>query len=774
MKRFKLILFMLLLFLIPSNVFAYDYGVKNYYINATILDNGDLEVQEYFQVNGDYNGMERIINFRNSAAYEFNPNAPSYGGHTLHNGDGMKILEVMAVDVKDDFNFNNVKGDKFKLVNSASKGDYGVYTEYSSLDGKTIKIFLPSRKDKAFYVKYRLSNMAILHNDIGELGWNAIGDKFNESIENLVVYINIPNNQNEIRVWGHGPLNGKTEILTKNKIKATINGLSSRTAVDVRVAFDKDVISNSKKLSNVNALDKIILYEEDLAEQANELRRQSDEKYLKYVNTYFNSLDVTPSRYNYDSALKYIEYLNESELKQEKINKLVTYRDKVDEYEYGEFKKLLDHEYKMIYYNDAKDRINNVFNRELQDKMDEELNAYYKKLQAKDLNTEAILASISLLTLGIVAYIYYKPFNFKKRVDPYYFREIPSNLTPAAAGILIDKRINKNEIAASILDLIRRKIITAEKAKNNSYKFTLNKEYEELTTEDKRLILMIFGSDTNKTINSKRIKKITYDKFSNFKDVTVKQLEDNNLVKDYKKDKEKVNGILFEFGILTIFSPFFPIGIILLTIYSAIRYHEHFYIWILKFANIILAGCSLFMNTSVVHITFFVGFTVFFIIGYMLKRLANRLRMNYTDKGKLESDKWNGLRNFFIDFSKMNDKEIPDIALWEKYLVYATAFGVGKSVMEAMRLKVQENPDLASEILNDMLDATTFSSTIYHVSNTVAALASPKATFPIASALGKAAASGGSYSSGGGHGGGFSGGHSGGGHFGGGGGGGRF
>ena len=151
MKRFKLV-FILLLLLIPSNVFAYDYGVKDYYINATILDNGDLEVQEYFQVNGDFNGMERIIEYRNSSAYKFNPDANSYGGSSLHNGDAVTIEEVKAVDIDSEFNFNKVKGDTFKLVDSASKGDYGVYTDFSSYDGRTVRIFLPSKKNKAFYI----------------------------------------------------------------------------------------------------------------------------------------------------------------------------------------------------------------------------------------------------------------------------------------------------------------------------------------------------------------------------------------------------------------------------------------------------------------------------------------------------------------------------------------------------------------------------------------------------------------------------------------------
>ena len=177
MKK-KYILFLLVLFLLPINAFAY--GIKDYYINATILSNGDLEVEEYFQMNGEYNGMERIINFRNSSAYKFNPDAPSYSGNSLHNGDSISIEEVRAVSIDSNFNFSNVKGDTFNKVYSANKGDYGVYTSSSSLDGNTVRIFLPSKKNKAFYIKYILRNMGIVHNDNGEQGWNAMGNSLNE------------------------------------------------------------------------------------------------------------------------------------------------------------------------------------------------------------------------------------------------------------------------------------------------------------------------------------------------------------------------------------------------------------------------------------------------------------------------------------------------------------------------------------------------------------------------------------------------------------------
>ena len=70
MKKFKIVLLIMFLFM-PVIVLAE--GIENYYINATVLNNGDIEVEEYFNLTGYYNGMDRIINYKNINAVEFNP-----------------------------------------------------------------------------------------------------------------------------------------------------------------------------------------------------------------------------------------------------------------------------------------------------------------------------------------------------------------------------------------------------------------------------------------------------------------------------------------------------------------------------------------------------------------------------------------------------------------------------------------------------------------------------------------------------------------------------
>mgnify|MGYP002858595429 CR=1 FL=1 len=252
MKKILLLLFILF----PLSI-VYGYGIENYYFNLNIEDDGSVVVEEYFELNGHYNGMERIIEFKNYNLPDLDPNTPSLGGTSLNNAESIELISIKALPYKLNFNFTNINGDELKKVDYANPGEYGVYTVNSTWYNEKYLIYLPDYNEKAFYLKYRLKNMAVLHNDIAELYWNIPINELKESIYNLKATINIPNNK-EIKAWAHGPLNGEITIIDPTKVEATITGINARTPMDVRITFDRNIIKNSPKKSNIEALDKIL------------------------------------------------------------------------------------------------------------------------------------------------------------------------------------------------------------------------------------------------------------------------------------------------------------------------------------------------------------------------------------------------------------------------------------------------------------------------------------------------------------------------------------
>lgn len=68
------------------------------------------------------------------------------------------------------------------------------------------------------------------------------------------------------------------------------------------------------------------------------------------------------------------------------------------------------------------------------------------------------------------------------------------------------------------------------------------------------------------------------------------------------------------------------------------------------------------------------------------------------EKGMEEVAMWKGLKKYMEDYSMLNEKLVPDIVLWEKYLVYATAFGISKKVISQLK---SVHPEMFEESNNN-------------------------------------------------------------------------
>lgn len=63
-------------------------------------------------------------------------------------------------------------------------------------------------------------------------------------------------------------------------------------------------------------------------------------------------------------------------------------------------------------------------------------------------------------------------------------------------------------------------------------------------------------------------------------------------------------------------------------------------------------------------------------------------------KGKEEFDKWISFKKFLNNFSNLKEYGPKSIVLWEKYLVYATALGVAKKVLRAIKIVLPQIEDV--------------------------------------------------------------------------------
>lgn len=74
------------------------------------------------------------------------------------------------------------------------------------------------------------------------------------------------------------------------------------------------------------------------------------------------------------------------------------------------------------------------------------------------------------------------------------------------------------------------------------------------------------------------------------------------------------------------------------------------------------------------------------LISIIMKVRLLRKTNPFTQEGVNEIEAWKGLKKYMEDFSLLNEKEVPDIVLWEKFLVYATAFGIAEKVIKQLKM----------------------------------------------------------------------------------------
>ena len=96
---------------------------------------------------------------------------------------------------------------------------------------------------------------------------------------------------------------------------------------------------------------------------------------------------------------------------------------------------------------------------------------------------------------------------------------------------------------------------------------------------------------------------------------------------------------------------------------------------------------------------FILGFA--FIAGsiYMTKLSGNYVLLTLV--GESRYAKWRGLYNFLNSETLMSERTVLDIVLWEKYLVYATAFGISQKVIKALELRCTETGLNSSPMLRN-------------------------------------------------------------------------
>ncbi len=252
---------------------------------------------------------------------------------------------------------------------------------------------------------------------------------------------------------------------------------------------------------------------------------------------------------------------------------------------------------------------------------------------------------------------------FKKK----YFRDIPSDVNPACVDYLVAQKVSTNDLSANILNLIYKKNIDFVKLNKKNYKFIL-KNKNNLDEIEEEVIQVLFNGKQEEDLEEfKKQAKKDYVKFLKRYNEWYKVSLAKSKEKEYfiNNSKVKIKGALHIFITLILF------------IVEAYFFSQ---------------GYNVYSISAVLQLIFFCILIVYF------ARLTKR-----TQSANDEYYKWIGLKKFMKDFSRMDEKELPEVRLWDKYLVYATTLGCADRLIKNMQIKIKDLPNANTNFYNHNL-----------------------------------------------------------------------
>ena len=293
---------------------------------------------------------------------------------------------------------------------------------------------------------------------------------------------------------------------------------------------------------------------------------------------------------------------------------------------------------------------------DMEAKLSEEANTERDRAsgQQKISKKQGVILGVLGSIWGVLMFYIYGIYRRKNRVKNSvgkYLRELPDDSSPALVGSFMTDSISGNEILATIVDLIRRKILRLETSEEKSI-ITLVGNTEKLSAQE-RVIVDIYINDfgDGKSLDLKsfgffqKVPMSTARKFEKWKTIIQSEMNRKDLVFEGFKGMGKD---LFYKSLC---------GIIL-----GIKF----------FGNILEKA----MESKM--------FLIIIIMGFIL--LISLTKARYPRKELAEAqDKWQAFKNFLSDYSQLEEAKISSVHLWEQYFVYAIALEVSEKVVEAYK-----------------------------------------------------------------------------------------
>ena len=287
------------------------------------------------------------------------------------------------------------------------------------------------------------------------------------------------------------------------------------------------------------------------------------------------------------------------------------------------------------------------------------------------------------LAVAAVAFGVFMIFYFKKKARPLelpdapiYYRDIPEGYTGGEVSPLYFYYSNENyideSISATMLELVRKgyiSIVPDVKAKSARITVLKKDENDEIPTHQKLVIEMLaFPKPMGESFTMKELEKYGKNnpgKFmqwvDKYKAAILNKSKRDGAYQQKNKVLEKANKFIT--GMV-----FGGVAVIALSYLTFMRFGQ--------------------------GMTFFgIGLLIGALVSYIF---LHKLKAPLTLSGQREYDKLHALGKYMQEFSMMEDHEIPELVLWEDYMVFATAMGIADKVAKQLEIAYPEFKEMCS------------------------------------------------------------------------------
>lgn len=132
------------------------------------------------------------------------------------------------------------------------------------------------KEEKKYKISYTINGGITNYADCSEFYWQFLGDEFKIPAKKIKGTITLPSGiqkKSDIRVWGHiESLNGNIKVKNTNEIEFKVNNYKGNQYLEVRLLLPPNIVNNTERTYNIEALDSILREEKSNASSANMTR----------------------------------------------------------------------------------------------------------------------------------------------------------------------------------------------------------------------------------------------------------------------------------------------------------------------------------------------------------------------------------------------------------------------------------------------------------------------------------------------------------------------